>query len=273
MRKIIVFGVLLILLTSCASSPKLPPMSIGNFTLFSTFSYTETISKAYYDTHSKTVFALEPLNHQILFLREGKRLNAVGGLGMGSSNFKHLADISMSESGNIYALDSVAKTVKKFNSDGRLLASWELPNTVQPHKLAISTEENCYVWDKATSEIIVYKLQDSTELFRFGRFKQKRVEQLYATRDYVVAWDRETGESNIFSSLGQYLFTEAGQMVYDPYNNGISLSQEALRSKMSAAYLGIEKDVGIMTIGRETLAIVVDSHQVRLLKIDYEKLF
>ena len=273
MQRILILSLLLILLAACASSPKLPPMSVSNFTLFSTFSYDESISKAYYDAKSGSVFALQPLSHQILFLRDGKRLNAVGGLGMSSSNFKHLADICLAESGNVYALDSVARAVKKFNGDGRLLSTWELPNTVQPSKIAVGNEDNIYVWDKAAGEIIAYKLLGASESFRFGRFQQKRVDQLFANRNYVVAWDEDLGESNVYSSYGEYLFTEAGQMVYDPYNNGISLTREALRSKMSAAFLAIERDVGIMTIGRDVLAIVVDSHQVRLLKIDYEKIF
>jgi hypothetical protein len=271
MRKILLVAIAAILLASCASAPKMPPRNISSFSLFSTFSYEENITKAYYDPGTKTIIALVPGSHQIYFWREGKRINVIGGIGTGNSNFRALADITMGPDASLYALDSSAKNVKKFNAEGKLLSTWELKNTVQPIKIALGTEQNCYVWDGAASEIIAYNLLDGSELYRFGRFQLERVDHLYANRDYVVAFDKIGGNSNIFSSLGQQITQEAGQIVYDPYNNGISLSETGLISKMSAAYLPMSSQPGIMTIGREVLAIVMDSRQVRLLKVDYEQ--
>lgn len=271
MRHILLVLSVALLLAGCASAPKLPPKSISSFSLFNTFSYEENISKAYYDPGTKTTFALVPGSHQIFFWREGKRVNVIGGIGMANTNFRALADITMGPDASVYALDSSAKNVKKFNPDGKLMATWELKNTVQPIKIALGTEQNCYVWDGAGGEIIAFNLLDGSELYRFGRFQLERVEHLYANRDYVVAYDRLQATSSIFSSLGQHITDDDGQIVYDPYNNGISLSEAGLVSKMSAAYLPMSSKPGIMTIGREVLAIVVDNRQVRLLKIDYEQ--
>ncbi|MDD3536108.1 MAG: 6-bladed beta-propeller [Candidatus Cloacimonetes bacterium] len=273
MPKLLLFLlVLIVLVGGCASAPKLPPMHISSFSLFSSVSYEEDIAKAYYEPLSKTTAAFVPNSHQIHLWREGKRVNVVGGLGMGAGSFSALADISLGADGAIYALDSAAKNLKKFNLDGKLLANWSLPNVVQPQKIALGTEQNCYIWDAAAGEIIAYNLLDGSESFRFGRFQIKRVDQLFANRDYLVAYDGESDSSALFSSLGQFISYEAGQLLFDPYNNGIIISQDAIVSQMSAAFLPLNASTGLATIGKEVLVIVVDKHQVRLLKVDYEKL-
>lgn len=259
------------ILIGCAAGNKRPPMNISSFSLFQSFSYSEDIAKAYYDPGTKTVFAFVPASHQIFLWRDGKRINVIGGMGMSNTNFRSLADITMGNDSSIYALDAVAKNVKKFNSDGKLLATWSLNNAIQPSKIALGTEQNCYVWDSASSEIIAYNLLDGSELYRFGRFQVQKADHLFANRDYVVAYNRAEGSSSIFSSLGQFIDSTSGQIVYDPYNNGIGLSDTALVSRMSAAYLPMCCNPGILSIGKEVLAIVVDNREVRLLQIDYEK--
>lgn len=271
MRKILLFVIIVVALAGCASSGKLPPMNISSFSLFNTFSYEENISKAFYDPGSQTTFAMVPSAHQIYLWREGKKVNVLGGIGMGNTKFRNLADITMGPDGSVYALDGNQKQVKKFNTDGKLLATWELKNSVQPAGIALGTEQNCYIWDSAASEIIAYNLLDGSELFRFGRFIVKRVDHLFANRDYVVVYDQQEKKSTVFSSLGQEIVKEDGQIVYDPYNNGISLSDTAMVSTMSAAYLPMNSVPGIMTIGQEVLAVVVDNRQVRLLKVNYEQ--
>jgi len=246
-------------------------MNISSFSLFDTYTYEEEIQKAYYDPGTKTVIAYVSANQQIHLWREGKRINTIGGMGMENTNFRNLADITIGPDAAIYALDSSAKNVKKFNTDGKHLATWELKGTMLPEKIAMGTEQNCYIYDSAATEIIAFNLLDGSELYRFGRFQVQKVDHLFANRDYVVAYDQSSKQSTQFSALGQLISNEEGQVVYDPYNNGISLSDTALLSKMSAAYLPMSTAPGIMTIGREVLAIVVDNSQVRLLKLDYEQ--
>jgi hypothetical protein len=165
----------------------------------------------------------------------------------------------------------MAKALKKFSSDGKFLSNLELKNAQQPQKLAIGTEQNLYVWDAGSTEIICYNMLDGSELFRFGRFQIDRVDLLCASRDYVVAYDQVSDSSMIFSSLGQLVSTEPGQSVYDMYNNAISITADALLSKMSAAYLPMLGAKGVMTISRDILAIAVGT-ELRLLKVEYEQI-
>ncbi len=267
-RYLMLLSVLLILIGGCSSNRKIPPMEIATFTLFDTVSFAENISKAYYHPGSKTIYAMEANTHRILISRNGKRINAIGGMGSGNTNFQNLSDFAMGADGSVYALDSAAKVIKRFNTDGKFMSSIQLDYVGQPARLALGSEQNVYVFDVASSEIIAYDLLDSSELFRFGRFQLQKVDLLFANRDYVVAYDAGKDESVLFSSLGQPTSNQSGQIVYDIYNNAISLSEEALISQMSAAWLPLGGKAESMTIARDVLAIVVD-RQVRLLKLDY----
>lgn len=268
-RIIVLLAILLILISACSSNRKFPPMEIVTFSLFDTVSFPESISKAYYHPSSKAIYAMEANTHRILVWKGDKQVNAIGGMGSGNTNFQSLSDFAMGSDGSIYALDSSAKVIKRFNADGKYLNRVQLDYVQQPSKLALGTEQNVYVFDAASSEIIAYDMLDSSELYRFGRFELQRVDQLFANRDFVVAYDEIKDESALFSSLGQHISNHAGQIVYDAYNNAISLSNEALVSKMSAAWLPLSGRAESVTIAKDVLAIAI-GHQVRLLKLDYD---
>lgn len=270
MKYILVFCLLLTLLAACASTPRRAPMNVSAFTLFSTFSFPEAVSKAHYNPGTQTVYAVSPMSHEIYLWREGKRINVIGGLGLNAANFQQLGDIAVANDGSLYAVDTMARNLKKFTSDGKLLGTMELKGTIQPQKLAVGTEQNLYVWDASSAEIISYNMLDGTELFRFGRFQIERVDLLFASRDYVVAYDQSRDQSKVFSSLGQLISTEPGQILYDSFNNAINLTTEALLSKMSAAFLPMLGAKSVMTVSRDILAMVVGT-ELRLLKIEYEQ--
>ncbi|MCB5261387.1 MAG: 6-bladed beta-propeller [Candidatus Cloacimonetes bacterium] len=267
-RTFLLLAASLILIGACSSNKRIPPMEIATFCLFDTVTFEENISKAYYHPASKALYAMEETTHRILIWKGDKRINVIGGLGSGNTNFQSLSDFAMGSDGSIYALDAFAKVIKRFNGDGKFLNSIQLDYVQQPTKLALGTEQNVYVFDAASSEIVAYDLLDSSELYRFGRFQLQKVDQLFANRDYVVAYDEAQDKSTLFYSLGQQISDNTGQIVYDSYNNAISLSNEALVSTMSAAWLPLSGKAESMTIAKDILAIVVD-RQVRLLKLDY----
>jgi len=268
MRKLILLSLLIAILFGCSGTRKTPPMEISTFTLFDTISFNATIDKACYHPGSKTIYAMRTNSQEILFWRNGKQINAIGGMGNQATNFMSLTDFAMADDANVFALDSAAKVIKKFNPDGKLIGTMELGYVQQPTKLALGSRHNVFVYDSAGGEIIAYDLMDKQELYRFGKFELNRVDLLFANRDYVVAYDASQGKSALFSALGQFISSDTGQLVYDMYNNAISLSTEALVSKMSAAWLPMTPGLGLMSISRDVIAIVV-ANQVRLLKLDY----
>lgn len=259
-----------ILLAGCASPYKYPPMDISSFSLFATYGFEQEISKACYHPESNTVFAMVPSSHQIAILKDGKSFNVIGGMGLAAQNFQALGDISLGQDGSLYALDISEKSIKKFNGDGKLSGSLKLSSSIQPTKIAVGQEQNIYVWDSSASEIIAYNLLDGSELYRFGKFQVQSVSELFANRDYLVAFDEAKETSEVFSSLGQYLSSEKGQVVYDAYNNGISLSADGLISLMSAAFMPVTEKYDAMTMVKDILVVVAGT-QVHLLKVDYEQ--
>lgn len=268
MKSILLISLLALVLFGCSGTSKTMPREISTFTLFNTISFSQTVDKAFYHPGTETVFAMQSSAQQIVFWRNSKQFNTIGGMGNQPANFRNLADFALAEDGSIFALDSVAKQIKKFNSDGKFLGSMELSYVQQPAFLALGTQNNIFIYDAASSEVIAYDLLDEQELYRFGKFEINRVDMLFANRDYVVAYDAQKGQSAMFSALGQFISHDGGQLVYDIYNNAISLTEEALISKMSAAWLPMTPGVGLMTITKDVIAIVV-ANQVRLLKLDY----
>lgn len=264
----LVFLVLVLLLAACSPNKRNSPLEIASFRLIKTVEFEPRISKAFYYQAGETVYAMYPETHQIQIRKNGKIVNSIGGMGSNNANFMSLADFCVASDGSIYALDSSTKVIKRFTAEGKFISSMELSYVQQPHKLALGTQQTVYVFDAASSEIIAFNLLDGSELYRFGRFQLQRVDQLFANRDYVVAYDKSRDQSVQFSSLGQHISNDTGQIVYDAYNNAISRSNDALVSKMSAAWLPLTGKVIAMTISQDTLALVVDA-QVRLLKLDY----
>lgn len=256
----------------CSASKKSPPLDIEAFTLFDSKTFEEPVQKAHYHNSTKSIFAHEEKTHRILIFKDGKQINAIGGLGSQSSNFQKLEDITMGRDGSIYALDGGSREVKRFNPDGKYLKSMKLEYVKQPKKIALGREDNLFIYDGAAGEIVVIDLLDGSELYRFGKFQLENVDKLYAGRDFLIAYDASRDISAMFSALGQFISEDSGQIIYDDYNNAISLTNEALVSKMSAAWLPMGGKPGFVTIHNNILAIVVDN-QVRLLKIDYAPVY
>lgn len=270
MKNIALIVITMFMLLGCASTPKRPPMNISSFSLFSTFSFGENINKAYYDPLNEIAYAMVSGKQEIYVLKSGKNLNVIGGMGMAANNFQTLADISIASDGGLYALDSSQKNLRKFSSDGKLLSTMDLKSTSQAAAFAIGGEQIAYIWDSAASEIISFNLLDGTEQFRFGRFQVQRISHLSANRDFVVAYDQATNTSTVFSSMGQLIGIEEGQILYDGYNNAISMTSNGLISKMSPAFLPLSEGYGIVTISRNVLSLVMGT-EVRVLRLDYEQ--
>jgi hypothetical protein len=267
MKNIILITFAVLILVAYPGTRKPAPMEISTFTLFDTVSFDKDIFKAPTiraprqsspcTTTPKKSCSGEMAGRSTLW-RDGEPTHKFPEP-LGFRHGKRLPHL---------CLDSAAKVIKKFNADGKLLGTMELGYVQQPTKIALGNQQNIYVYDSASGEIIAYDLLDKQELYRFGKFDLNKVDILYANRDYVVAFDSVKGQSSLFSALGQFVSHDSGQLVYDAYNNAISLSSDALVSKMSAAWLPMTPGVGLMTISGDVVSIVV-GNQVRLLKLDY----
>lgn len=260
--------ILALIATACSGPQRKAPMDIDVFNLVSSLSTDTSVQKALFHPQSGTVYAMSTASQQISIYRDSKRVNVVGGLGTGTANFRNLSDIALSMEGKLLALDSVAKSLKIFSDDGKAIGEMELKGCAQPVALAAGSDQNVYVYDAASAEIIVYSVLDGAELFRFGKFELPQVSQLGCNRDYVTAYDAVNDKSHIFTALGQFVKQEDGQTLYDDYNNGINLKDGLLLSQMSPASLSMGVNNGTLTLSGDILVLVF-GQEIRMLKIGY----
>jgi hypothetical protein len=176
---------------------------------------------------------------QIHFFRDRKRVNTIGGMGLERSSFQRLSDIALDSEGNLLALDSLPRKIRRFSSDGMWTGEIEIKNSLQPELLAMAADQTLFVYDAMSGEIICYSPLDGEELYRFGKFQLYRVSNLSVSRNYVIAYSAIDGISHVFSVLGQFIGSKPGQVVYDEYDNEIILDKGVLRSGEILYHLGV----------------------------------
>ncbi len=262
------FVLALLIVSACSGPQRKAPMDIDSFNLVSSLSAGVSVQKALFHPNSGTVYAMSTASQQISIFRDSKRVNVIGGLGTGTANFRNLSDIALSMEGKLLALDSVERMLKMFSDDGKSIGSMELKGSVQPVALAAGSDQNVYVYDAASAEIIVYSMLDGAELFRFGKFEIPQVSQLNCNHDYVVAYEAQSNTSHVFTALGQFIKQEPGQTLFDDYNNGINLNEGLLLSQMSPASLSVSTDSVAINLRGDILVLVFDQ-EIRMLKIGY----
>ncbi|MDY0151210.1 MAG: hypothetical protein RBS43_02930 [Candidatus Cloacimonas sp.] len=255
-------------LSACGGTKGRLPLDIESFSLVSSIPTGMPISKALYQASNDQLFVMSAKTQEIGIFRGGERHNVLGGMGTGAANFLSLSDIGINRDGGLLALDSVAKSIKIFTSDGKANGNIELKGSVQPTLFCVHADQSLFVFDQATGEIITYSTLDGTEQYRFGKFELQQPTQLFCNRDYVVAYEQQTDTSHVFSVLGQFVKSDKGQTLFDDYNNGINFSDGNLLSQMSAALLPIQESVILYGISRDVLVLGM-GEEIRLLKIGY----
>jgi len=261
---------LLLSMFACGGANRPAPMDIDSYSLVSSISAGMPVQKAVYHPASQTLYAMSPRAQEISIFEGTVRKNVVGGLGTGTSNFQALSDIAVGFDGSLLALDSVSKSIKMFSTNGKAKGMLELKGSIQPTLIAVNSNQSFYIYDAASAEIILYSALDGSEQFRFGKFELNQVTQLSCNRDYVVAYDDTEDKSHIFSSLGQFVKSEAGQTLFDDYNNGLNLYEGLLVSQMSPASLAVGEDSGLMNISRD-IVVLVFAEEIRMLRIGYKQ--
>lgn len=267
---ILAYAIMLFTLFACSGINPQPPMNIEQFSLINTIPLGMQTDKILYHSQSNTLYAMSVKNQEIYIFQDGELKNVLGGLGSSKVNFQYLADMALGTDNSLYVLDSSTKSVKKFISDGKPSGSIELKGSVQPKCLCIFQEQEMFIFDSASGEIINYSGIDGTEQNRFGRFQLQQINSLSCNHDYLIAYDKDNNLSHIFSLLGQFVKDEPGQVVYDMFNNGICYNEGMLKCLNSPAYLPLTEDKVLIFIHNNILALH-QGEEVRILKIVYSQ--
>ncbi len=131
-------------------------------------------------------------------------MNTIGGFGFTSSSFNKLADITLSPDGNLLALDSFQKKIKKFDDNGKLIAEFSLKGFIEPTLFAVADDETYYIYDNATKEVIITRTFDETDWFPFGKFQLKKPSKISLAKNKILIFDKQNDSTTIFGTLGQF---------------------------------------------------------------------
>lgn len=269
LQKLSLSVLLLLLLVSCATVQFRPPMEIDSFEVVGMERYDQPVSKALYDVRSQTLYVMHRDWHEIRFYRDGRMINRIGGLGLERSNFQKLGDMALDGDGALLVLDTGARQVRKFNSDGMYISQIDMRGTIQPELLALGADQTIYIYDGLGSQIVAFSVLDGREQFRFGKFELNRISQLTCSRDYVLAYSAADHKTTVFTVLGQSVRTMDWLGVYDGFNNLIEYHNGILTGSSSAAPVALPTGNArnLNCVGNVILFTV--DHEVRRILINY----
>lgn len=218
--------------------------------------------KAVCDPLARVVFAMSRSSHEIHIFREGRRVNAIGGLGFDRTNFQRLSDIGVDSDGGLLALDSVQKLLRKFSPEGKVVTELSLGALHQPELFCAGADGSLYVYDAATQEIVCFSAFDASELYRFGRFQLKQPASLCCGRDFLAAYNPALNSTDVFYLLGQYKETVPDLVVFDYFNNPISPE--------STPELTLHGRVRLLTLNRDAVCALY-SDGIRVFRARYRQ--
>lgn len=160
--------------------------------------------KCLYSSINKTAFVLEKEANIIHIYKNGKKINTIGRLGFTSNSFNKLADITLSPDGNLLALDSFQKKIKKFDIDGKLIVELNLNDFIEPALLAVAIDETYYIYDNAFKEIIITRTFDQSDWYTFGKFQLSDPSKISLGKNEITIYDKLKNSTIIFGILGRF---------------------------------------------------------------------
>ncbi|MDP2173352.1 MAG: hypothetical protein Q8M98_04370 [Candidatus Cloacimonadaceae bacterium] len=270
--------IMAILLSACATGRFSAGRDISSIAEIMTQDSPGNNDKALYEPRTGTLFVLQRETHEIHIYRENIRINSIGGLGFERINFQRLSDIALDSEGSLLVLDTMHRRIKKFTPEGKYISEIALSETQQPEYFCPGGEQNIFVYDAAMQEIICYSLFDASVLYRFGKFQLSRVSALSCGRDYIVAYCVSENDSQVFFTLGQFKQSQSGQLVYDSFNNPLSMEKlkdtatysSLLRISETQTPIPLMQSSGAMSLYREYLSIPFEGY-VKVYQLRYER--
>ena len=195
---------LILFLTACSTIEMQTYRTPENINIFQKIQTDFVPKKCLYSSINKTVFVLEREADIIHIYKNGKKINSIGGLGFTSSSFNKLSDFTLSPDGNLLALDSFQKKIKKFDIDGKLIAELNLSSFIEPALFAVAVDETYYIYDNASKEIIITRTFNESDWYTFGKFQLSDPSKISLRKNEITVYDEQKNTTLIFGILGQF---------------------------------------------------------------------
>lgn len=218
--------ILLALITAgCAENRTAAPQRQSSLSRVYGFAVPREYAKAVSDRRGQTIYAFSRDSQEIDIWVDGLRLNSLGGLGFERSNFQRLSDIGVDTDGGLLALDTAQKLLRKFTPEGMFVSEISFAGLLQPELFCVAPDGTLFVYDAVPSEIVCFSPLDGREFNRFGRFELDRPTNLDCNKDYLWAQNRGQESTQVFSLLGQHLYSPNLFLALDRVGNLIGFSR------------------------------------------------
>jgi len=172
------------------------------------------IEKVCYNSIEQITYIWEANTEEIHVFEQNIQINTIGGTGFDRTNFQKLADICLSPDGDLFALDSVDRSLKKFDKKGDLIAKIQMDNNLSPQLVAIALDQKIYIYDDKRKEIVVLNYKGK-EIETFGNLQFNEPASLELYHDLLAVYDRENELTMFFSRFGQKVDQQQGHCYID----------------------------------------------------------
>jgi hypothetical protein len=172
------------------------------------------IEKVCYNSIEQITYIWESNTEEIHVFEQNIQVNTIGGIGFDRTSFQNLADICLSPDGDLFALDSVERSLKKFDKKGDFIAQIQMDSNLSPQMVAVSLDQKIYIYDDKRKEIVVLNYKGK-EIETFGslQFNEPACLELY--NDLLAVYDPENENTMFFSRFGQIVDQQNGHCYID----------------------------------------------------------
>lgn len=263
---LIITSVLLISCSGIEQSRTLDPVKLE---IASRQQYPFRIAKVQFEQRSNTYFLMEHNRPNIYFYRGDRQINQIGGFGNDRSNFFRLNDIAVDADGNLLALDSFTRLIRKYTSDGKWIADIDISQFSQPTRFCVTPDNDILVFDSLVRELYRISSLDGKIMYSFGRFQTDGVHHISAARDMYAIISEDKTQTTLFSAMGQYLYDVPSQLVLDRFKNQYRYSEGILRLVGSEVLLPLgfdDRAINLFSAG-QTLFITNNDTVITIIPI------
>jgi hypothetical protein len=189
------------------------------------------VKKAVYSKRYDTLYMLNGNKNEIVIYKDKQYFNKIGGSGFSENSFRKLADICLTNDGNLLALDSFDKVVRKFDRNGLYVSSVPVSEIKDPMLVEMNENGYLFIYDNSGKEIYVYDNTALKFLYTFGKTYFNNIDRLSVSNSRVICYEKTVNKSYIFTLNGYLEKTLDNFALTENGNNILLFSNGLLNSK------------------------------------------
>ena len=266
-RTLLVLLIVFLILGGCSSIEQRNDYVPVKLNIIQKFNIDFIPQKCAFSYPERTAFIME--GNYIHIFKNGKRINTIGGLGFDHSNFNKLTDIAIAPVGNMLALDSFQKKIKKFDKDGKWITEFELVDFVGPTLFEITSDETFYIYDDNRKEIVTTRTFEENDFYSFGKFQLTKPRSLNLEKNDVIVYDMAESKTIVFDRLGQFKEELEGKAQFDKRQK-YKLEKFFFQHLASGKKFAVSPFQWLDFFIDDSFLILLSNHEIWICTIDYE---